>query len=230
MGQPLVFLIREIQSQHNNQISEIQEQDTKKVFLDQTVFFFLRQRLELLLRNFLGHSVPSISLLPIFNQCGIIETAMNTILYISLWVVAGLALIVGVLTFIQNLALQKMRKTFFAGKQASDLEEFIIKQNSKLNDLHTRADYIEEAINNLKNMQKLSIQKIGMVRYNPFADDGGNLSFSIALLDEHQNGVVITSMHGRESNRIYAKPIKQGKSEFTLTQEEQQAISSSTNF
>ena len=155
---------------------------------------------------------------------------MTNLFIICLSVVSVLALILAILTFVQNLALQKIRKHFFAGKQAGDLEEFIIKQNTKLNDLHTRADYIEKAVQGLQEIQKLSIQKIGIIRYNPFSEDGGNLSFSVALLDDHQNGVVITSMHGRDSNRIYAKPLKKGKSDFTLTQEEQQSIDSSKNF
>ncbi|MDB4939760.1 MAG: hypothetical protein JWO40_185 [Candidatus Doudnabacteria bacterium] len=121
----------------------------------------------------------------------------------------------------------KVSKTFFEGKQAASLEDFIINQSKKINELAAQANYIEQAIKDLREIQKDSIQKIGLVRYNPFADNGGNLSFSMALLDAKNNGVVITSMHGREQNRIYSKPIIQGKSEFTLTTEEEKAITSS---
>ena len=120
-----------------------------------------------------------------------------------------------------------VKKKFFTGKQAANLEEFIINQNKKINELAKQSDYIEEALHGLQEVQKSSIQKIGLVRYNPFADDGGNLSFSLAILDGNGTGIVVTSMHGREANRIYAKSISNGKSEYKLTAEEQQAIEQS---
>ena len=145
-------------------------------------------------------------------------------------ILAVLAIIISGINLAMILNLQKLRKTFFAGKQAANLEDFIINQNKKINELLSQTEFIETEIKKLQDDQKFSIQKIGLVRYNPFADDGGNLSFSMALLDAHNNGVVITSMHGREQNRIYSKPIKAAKSEFNLTEEEQAAIKSSKNF
>jgi hypothetical protein len=120
--------------------------------------------------------------------------------------------------------LQKLRSEFFAGKQAASLEDLIINQNKKINELREQNTFIEQNIKELQATQKLAIQKVGIVRYNPFQNDGGNLSFSMALLDQHNNGIVVTSMHGREANRTYAKPIKNSKSEFELTIEEKQAI------
>ena len=72
------------------------------------------------------------------------------------------------------------------------------------------------------------MQKVGVVRFNPFDDGGGNFSFSLALLDGHDNGVIITSMYGRQQNRIYTKKISQGASETALTEEEQQAMQEAT--
>jgi len=126
--------------------------------------------------------------------------------------------------------LDKLRTNFFAGKNAADLEKFILNQTKKINELHAQLDYTEQQLKNLQNQQKFAIQKLGVTRYNPFDDDGGNLSFSIAILDDHYNGVVITSLHGRESNRTYAKPIKASKSEFTLTDEESKAIETAKKF
>ena len=140
---------------------------------------------------------------------------------------AAAALGLSTIAFVKLSKISKISKTFFEGKQAASLEDFIIAQSKKINELAKQAEYIEEAVKDLREIQKDSIQKIGLVRYNPFADNGGNLSFSIALLDNKNGGVVITSMHGREQNRIYAKPIIDGKSEFTLTTEETQAITDS---
>ena len=151
---------------------------------------------------------------------------MNIFLIVSI-VVSVLSFITALLAIVKLSKISKLSKTFFEGKQAASLEEFIINQSKKINELGAQANYIEEAVSALKEIQKNSIQKIGLARYNPFADNGGNLSFSLALLDTYSNGVVITSLHGREQNRIYSKPIIQGKSEFTLTAEEEKAISSS---
>ncbi len=75
-----------------------------------------------------------------------------------------------------------------------------------------------------KEKNKKTIQKVGMVRFNPFKEVGGDQSFSIALLDADNNGLVITSHYDRESNRVYAKPIEGGTSRYQLSEEERQAI------
>ncbi|MCA9376102.1 MAG: DUF4446 family protein [Candidatus Doudnabacteria bacterium] len=69
-----------------------------------------------------------------------------------------------------------------------------------------------------------ALSRISVLRFNPFNDAGGNQSFTCALLDEYGSGLVISSLHHRSSNRMYAKPIVNGQSEFPLSQEEQQAI------
>lgn len=77
-----------------------------------------------------------------------------------------------------------------------------------------------EIVENLKN----TVQKIGLVRFDAFEDLGGQLSFAIALLNEYDNGLIISSIYGREESRNYAKPVEKGKSPYTLSQEEQKAI------
>jgi len=79
-------------------------------------------------------------------------------------------------------------------------------------------------LENLKEKEKFNIQKVGIVRFNPFKEVGGNQSFSIALLDGKDDGVVITSLYLKDGNRVFAKPIKGGKSEFNLSKEEIEAI------
>ena len=68
------------------------------------------------------------------------------------------------------------------------------------------------------------IQKVGIVRYNAFKDTGSDLSFALALLDENNDGVVLNGIYSREMSNIYAKPVKNGKSSYTISEEEQQAI------
>jgi hypothetical protein len=83
---------------------------------------------------------------------------------------------------------------------------------------------INEELETLKKKQFFSVQKIGIVRYNPFSGMGSDQSFSLALLDGDNNGIIVTSYYTREGNRVYGKPIKGGKSEYSLSEEEKQAI------
>lgn len=73
------------------------------------------------------------------------------------------------------------------------------------------------------------IQKVGIVRYNAFKDVGSNLSFTLALLDNNNNGIVLNGIYSRDNSNIYAKPVKDGKSEYVLSEEEKEAIEKAIN-
>ena len=68
------------------------------------------------------------------------------------------------------------------------------------------------------------IQKVGIVRYSAFKDTGSDLSFAVAMLDENNDGIVFNGIYSREMSNIYAKPVKNGVSEYTLSEEEKEAI------
>ena len=88
--------------------------------------------------------------------------------------------------------------------------------------LRARVDVLEHAM-------PQTIRRTGLVRFNPFSDAGGDQSFSLALLDDRKNGVVISSLYGREINRVYAKPIENGSSTYQLSDEEKEAIARATS-
>ncbi len=69
-----------------------------------------------------------------------------------------------------------------------------------------------------------TIQGYGVVRYSAFPDVGGDQSFSMALVDEHGNGVMVSGLHGRDATRVYSKPLTQWRSNYSLGAEEQQAL------
>ena len=69
-----------------------------------------------------------------------------------------------------------------------------------------------------------SFQRIGLVRFNPFEDTGGNQSFALALLDANGDGLVLSSLHSRAGTRVYAKAINGGRSEAALSEEESEAV------
>jgi hypothetical protein len=69
------------------------------------------------------------------------------------------------------------------------------------------------------------VRHVGLVRFSPFHDTGGDQSFALALLDGRADGVVITGLHSRTDSRLYAKPIEGGASSYVLTSEEREAMS-----
>jgi len=105
-------------------------------------------------------------------------------------------------------------------KEPKDLKEVLI----QFEELRKEVEKISQGFEDLKKQGNFSIQKVGMIRYNPFSGVGGNQSFSVALLDGDNNGVVITSLFGRDGNRVYGKALKSGASEYSLSKEEEQAI------
>lgn len=81
----------------------------------------------------------------------------------------------------------------------------------------------------LSNELEKCIQKIGIIRYNAFKDTGSDLSFALAMLDDKNNGVVLNGIYSREMSNIYAKPVENGKSSYTLSEEEKMAIDKAIN-
>ena len=69
-----------------------------------------------------------------------------------------------------------------------------------------------------------ALQHVGVVRFNPYHDTGGDYSFAVALLDAGGDGVVLTGLYHRDRCRVYAKQVRAGEAEQTLTEEERQAI------
>jgi hypothetical protein len=86
-----------------------------------------------------------------------------------------------------------------------------------LDDLGARVAGVEAA-------QRRSFQRVGLVRYNPFEETGGNQSFALALLDAVGDGWVLSSLHARSGTRVYAKAITAGRSDATLSDEETDAV------
>jgi len=106
-------------------------------------------------------------------------------------------------------------------KNIEELLDIIIDRteliNSKNKDIEKRISSIEDSLLNC-------IQKVGVIRYNAFDNMGSDLSYSIALLDNKNNGIIISGIYSRDSSSTYAKPIVNGKSKYALSDEEVQAL------
>jgi hypothetical protein len=125
------------------------------------------------------------------------------------------------------LRLQKMWKRyqlFFHGSKAQDLEEVMTAEIKKLAQTEKTVEKIVEKLKSIDRMANYGIQKVGVIRFNPFQDTGGDQSFAAALLDAHDSGLVISSLFGRDSLRVYAKPVEKGGSSYPLSEEEKEAI------
>lgn len=116
------------------------------------------------------------------------------------------------------------QKLLFSGEKVSSLESVILAQVSQIQDLERAVAQLKDADQRIINQMSYALQKIGVLRFNPFGDVGGNQSFAIALLDNHNSGVIILSLYSRDGVRVYSKAIKEGVSEYTLSEEEKKVL------
>ena len=110
-----------------------------------------------------------------------------------------------------------------AGKIKS-FKDIFLSQKEKNNELEKSLKEVFLKIKDLEDISKITVQKTGIIRFNPFKELGGNQSFTMALLDGKNNGFVISSLFVKDGNRVYAKAIKNGKSDHLLSDEEKKAI------
>lgn len=137
---------------------------------------------------------------------------------------AGVLLVV---VTILGLRLRKLNRTYQAaiGPDApDDLIAAVAEQQAALGRLREDIGTIHGNTETLRELQRVAISRIGLVRYDAFPDMGGMLSFSAALMDERGDGVVISAINGRQETRAYGKPLVAGDSEHNLSDEEQAAV------
>jgi len=88
---------------------------------------------------------------------------------------------------------------------------------------------LSEKVDLLEKKELEHIQKVSLLRFNPFKETGGDSSFTLCLLDAKLDGVVLTGLHTREKTRVYAKEIINGKSKLDLSEEEKKVIKNAEN-
>lgn len=121
--------------------------------------------------------------------------------------------------------IKEQNQALFAGNKVKNLEGVILEQAKSIKTLDKDIQELYNISNQINNLSLRSLHKTGLVRFNPFKEVGGDQSFSIALLNGKNNGIVLSSLYTREGTRIYSKAITAGKSEkYPLTEEEKQSI------
>jgi len=138
-----------------------------------------------------------------------------------------------VLYVMNNIKLSKLRKSYtqFMKKlgKGENIEQILKKYINTVEDIQRNQEEINDYCDNLEQNINTCIQKVGMVRYSAFKDTGSDLSFTLALLNEENTGVVLNGIYSREMSNIYAKPIEKGVSTYTLSEEEKQALKKAIN-
>jgi hypothetical protein len=139
-----------------------------------------------------------------------------------------LFIIVLILVIMNMMQLSKTRKRYnqmINGGSVENVEQIIIDLQKNINQLTLRNNSQQVELDQIRQLMRKMKSHLGVQRYNAFSQDGGSdLSFSIAILDDEQDGVVLTGIHGREQTFIYAKPVEKGKSTYTLSPEEKVII------
>jgi len=110
------------------------------------------------------------------------------------------------------------------GTSGGNLEAMLNDHVAQVRETAVRVEAVSQLAQRLEKAAYFSLQHMGVVRFNPFQDSGGDQSFAIALVDGHGNGVVLSSLHARDATRVYAKPLCKWESDYSLTEEEKQAI------
>lgn len=113
--------------------------------------------------------------------------------------------------------------------RGNNFEETLNVFMKKVNDVSAKNEEIIKYCQRLDNDIAKCIKKVGIVRYNAFKDTGSDLSFTLALLNEENTGVVLNGIYSREMSNIYAKPITKGKSNYTISDQEKEAIDMAIN-
>lgn len=125
---------------------------------------------------------------------------------------------------IRTRRLMRRYKKLMRGMDNKNLEAMLLKHIDLVENAVSRIENLESNHKIIINNLESCLQNIYVKRYNPFDQVGGNLSFSIALLDKKGDGIVITGLFTRNSSSIYAKPVKNKASDYPLSQEEIEAI------
>lgn len=145
-----------------------------------------------------------------------------------LYAVGAIALVALFVAFAASQATARIRRRLMRLTQGSSgtesLEAALAAAQEEARAASARVAELDTRLKAAEEELSYALTRVGMVRFNPFMDTGADLSFSMALLNQRANGVVLTGLWGRDEVRVYAKQIEDGKSAHVLSQEERQAM------
>ena len=146
------------------------------------------------------------------------------------YILIGMAAVLLILLILIIVALCKLKKLnrkfdrFMRGKDAESLEDTILSCIEKNEQIDQMNQLLREDIIGHRKNQRITYQKMGMVKYNAFREMSGDLSYALALLDQEENGFIINSVYAKEGGYSYIKEIVKGESSILLSEEEKAAL------
>ncbi|MEQ8154861.1 MAG: DUF4446 family protein [Clostridiaceae bacterium] len=161
----------------------------------------------------------------------IINLMNNYIIYIiiAMAIIIALLFIMVIVAFRSLSRVEKRFKKMMRGMNNNNLEEVVLGYLDKVDEANKNSLEAIKLGELLERKFKKSVQKVAVIRYKAFEDVGSDLSFSIALLDDNNDGVVLTGIYGRNESTAYAKPIDKGISRYDLSEEEITALNKAIN-
>lgn len=146
------------------------------------------------------------------------------------FIVVGMGLVLLIMLGIminQGLKLSYMKKRYrkmMAGVDGANIERMLMGHIDEVKKVVEKSEQLDMENKRIDALLQTAVTRVGVVRFRAFEDMGSDLSYAVALLDSHNDGVVLSSIFGREDSRSYVKPITNGSSSYTMTQEEEQAL------
>ena len=159
-----------------------------------------------------------------------IDNIIKYLTNIQIYITLGVSLIVIiflVILIVQHRSIRKLKKQYrkmMRGVNNRNLEELVADYLDKVEFIDGKFQSLKDELNNQDNKIKGCIQKTSIIRYRAFEDVGSDLSFSIALLDRQNDGIMLTGIYGRSESTTYAKPIDKGISRYELSEEEKKVL------
>lgn len=151
--------------------------------------------------------------------------------YIVISILAAFILMLLIWNIIITINLSSLKgkyKKMMRGSTNKNLEQMMADYMTNIDTTVGRIEILNREMIHLKDQTDRCIQRFNIIRYNAFSDSGSDLSFSIAMLDNFNNGAIITSIYGRNESVTYAKPIESGVSRYPLSVEEELVLSRCT--
>ncbi|MDF2570695.1 MAG: hypothetical protein K0R55_2299 [Sporomusa sp.] len=158
------------------------------------------------------------------SQYTIFITTNLPYIILGLTALIFVALIVFININIKMSRLNRKYQKMMAGMDGVNIERLLVEHVEEVRQAVGKVNRLDGECRRLDTIATASIQYLGVVRFNAFEDTGSDLSFALALLDGKKNGVVLSSIYGRNESRVYAKPVVAGQSTYHLTDEEKGAL------
>ncbi|MCY6356367.1 DUF4446 family protein [Clostridium sp. ZS2-4] len=162
---------------------------------------------------------------------GIIAALTNLQPYIIVvLIITTIILLIGLVVIVKSInRLEKRYKKLTRGVNNKNLEEIVTQYLDNIDLVKADTEAVKNQQLELEKRLNTCVQKVAIVRYKAFEDVGSDLSFSIALLNNNNDGIIITGIYGRNDSTVYAKPIDKGISRYDLSEEEEQVLIEASN-